>query len=379
MRFQSASLIGDDMRGRIQENYIASERQARFRPFYFGAVLLAVLVTAGALFVDYAIVTEFWTRALANEFLELPGSLATSVTFKSLQVLFATIAAHIFLEHMSGFGRGVFVRVVFLLALMMLGGVGFLLAMMSLPNGLAELGQGGAGSSVTGALSALGLETEATQQAAAASGGMDTVRGYQPFFWMASLGVIFLVVTGVAAMCLHFALNNLRKLFLARDFTQRARDMARLAELEETHARDRERLAEMEGAENRRHALWAGLMRDCQAYEKGLAEARRRSPKADYTRPALPSPRWALRRPRPEPPREARDPHKEALEAHTVKRYEELFNQWWDKYSRHAMRAGPADREGVRAPFSEVLPPVTATARLRRDVLISTPRTRAAE
>lgn len=376
MRFQTASPIPEAARGRIQDNYIASERQARFRPFYLGAVALAVLVTLGALYVDYAIVTEFWTRALANEFLELPGALADSVTFKSLQVLFATIAAHIFIEHMSGFGRAVFVRIVFLLALVMLGGVGFLLALMSLPNGLAELGQGGGGASVGGALAALGLETEATREAAASAGAMDSMREYQPFFWMASLGVIFLVVTGVAAMCLHFALNNLRKLFLTRDFKQRQRDMERLAALEEDYARGRERLAEMEGAENRRHALWAGLMRDCQAYEKGLAEARRRTAKApDRTRPALPSPRWALRKPRPVAEPERADPHAHALEAHKVSRYEELFNAWWDKYSRHAMRAGPADREGVRAPFAEVLPPHS----VRREIMISRGVKRAAE
>lgn len=351
MRFQMNSLVSDGTRAQIQDNYIASERQARFRPFYMGAVVLAVLVTCGALFVDYAIVTEFWTRALANEFLELPGTLATSVTFKSLQVLFATIAAHILIEHMSGFGRGIFVRVVFLLALLMLGGVGFLLAMMSLPNGLAEVGAGGSGGSLGGALAELGLETDATRGAEAAAGSVATVRGYQPIFWMTSLGVIFLVVTGVAAMCLHFALNNLRRLFLTRDFVQRKRDMARLAQLEEEYAESRERLSEMEGTENRRHALWAGLMRECQAYEQGLSESRRR---LASTQKALPAPRWGRKakaeaQPAPAP--------QLAEQSHTVTRYEEAFRAWWDKYSRHAMQAGRVSQEGLREPAGDILPP----------------------
>src|SRR5690606_7430827 len=146
-----------------------------------------------------------------NEFLELPGTLASSVAFKSLQVLFATIAAHILYEHMGRFGRGFFVRAVFVLALAMLVGVGLLLATMSLPNGLAATGAGsGVGSSLGSALAGLGIEAPATGDAASVSSELDAVRSWQPFFWLGSLGVVFLVVTGVAALCIHFATEELR-------------------------------------------------------------------------------------------------------------------------------------------------------------------------
>lgn len=348
-------LVSTDQRGRLHDNLLTSERQARFAPFHVGAVVLSILISCGALYVDYAIVTEFWTRALANEFLELPGALATSVVFKSLQVLFATIAAHMLIENMSSFGRAIFLRIVFILALTMLAGLGFQLAMMSLPNGMAEVGAGGVGDSLSGALSQFGLEGDATAEEVTAQGSISALMAYQPVFWMASLSVIFLVVTGVAALCLHFAMTALRKLFLARDFGQRTKDMARLATLEEDYAHARERLAVMAGADNRKHALWTGLMEECGAYEKGLTEARRGSllPKAANS-PALSGPLWA--RSKKNAASQAGPDFSACDASREVSRYEELFKDWWSKYSSSAMGAGPLDASGARIVSGEVLP-----------------------
>ncbi len=350
MKFVSSSLVSDDQRHKINENFIASQRDARFRPFYVGAILFTVAVAASALFVDYMIVTEFWTRALANEFLELPGSLATSVAFKSLQVLFATLAAHIFIEHMGVFGRAVFVRVLFLLALTMLGGVGFLLALMSLPAGLADAGLGGNGASLGSALSSLGIETEAAREAAVAQTGLEAARAYQPVLWMASLGVIFLVVTGVAALFLHYALTNVRKLFETRDFAERKADMNRLAALEAEYARNRETLIDMERMDHRRNVLWTRVMDSCRAYERGL-EGTRTSYLTGRKVRALPAP--GRKRQEKAAAEERSAQLKACAESQQVARFEALFEDWWSRRQRMAVNDG-----GAQEAVGEVLPPV---------------------
>ncbi len=354
-------LVSDAMRAEISKNYVASEREARFVPFHMGAFLALVLVSLGAITVDYMIVSEFWTRALANEFLELPGTLASSVAFKSMQVLFATIAAHILYEHMGRFGRGAFVRIVFVLALVMLLGVGFLLATMSLPNGLAATGASGAASSLDATLNGLGIATQGAQQNAQAAGTLDQVRVWQPLLWLGSLGIVFLVVTGVAALCIHFATQALRRIFHARDFGQRKRDMARLAALEAEYDATRHKLSEMEGPENRRHLLWTGLMRECRAYEQGLDEARR------ALAAPVPSQRRLIggRRDEPAPAISGADRLKACDASRDVARYERLFDEWWERRSRNAMKAGPTTGfEAVREPIGELLPPPRGPRRI---------------
>ncbi|MFZ3035080.1 MAG: hypothetical protein WA138_13835 [Parvibaculum sp.] len=350
---QGASLIPEVTRTEITKNYVASEREARFALFHVGTFFIFALVAFGAVVVDYMIVSEFWTRALANEFLELPGTLAASVAFKSMQVLFATIAAHILFDHMGRFGRGLFVRVVFVLALVMLLGVGFLLATMSLPNGMAASGGGGVGDSLSSALNGLGIAAPATSDASAVASEMTTVRSWQPILWLGSLGLVFLVVTGVAALAIHFAAQAMRRIFLARDFSHRRRDMTRLAALETEFDQNRHKLSEMEGAENRRHLLWTGLMRECRAYEQGLDEARR------AVKDRLPVQR-RLGRGRDVTAQDMSELEKlKACEAsRDVKRYEQLFDDWWERRSRNAMKAGPTAFSGIREPDAELIPPV---------------------
>lgn len=345
--------IADALRARISDNYVVSEREARFALFHAGTFLTLALVTLGAILVDYMIVSEFWTRALANEFLELPGTLATSVAFKSLQVLFATIAAHILYEHMGRFGRGVFVRIVFVLALVMLLGVGVLLATMSLPNGLAATnGASGVGASLGSALAGLGIETQAAAETARASAEIDAVRTWQPLLWLGSLGIVFLVVTGVAALCIHFASEALKRVFFARDFVHRRRDMGRLAALEAEHDELCHKLSEMEGPENRRHMLWTGLMREARAYEEGLDEARRA-----LVAPA-PASRKFVGRGENMPAPTTSDRLKTCEASRDVARYERLFDEWWERRSRNAMKAGPTGFGGIREPIGELLPPI---------------------
>lgn len=354
----SVSLISEQARAQMAHNYVASEREARFAVLHFGAFIVFGLVSLGAILVDYMIVSEFWTRALANEFLELPGTLATSVAFKSMQVLFATIAAHILYDHMGRFGRAAFVRIVFVLALVMLMGVGFLLATMSLPNGLAATSSGDVGSSLGSALNGLGIAAPAAGDAARTAAELDTVRTWQPILWLGSLGVVFLVVTGVAALCIHFAGERLRRIVLARDFSQRKQEMARLAALEAEYDANRHRLSEMEGQENRRHLLWTGLMRECRAYEQGLDEARK-----GFSAPA-PARRLLGRRDAAAPGSGQLDRLKACDASRDVKRYEKLFDEWWERRSRNAMKAGPTAFGGIREPMGELLPPAPGARRV---------------
>lgn len=355
------SLVSDDMRAEITRNYVASEREARFASFHFMAFILVGLIAVGALVVDYMIVSEFWTRALANEFLELPGALGASVAFKSMQVLFATVAAHILYEQLGPMGKALFVRIVFILALTMLLGVGLLLALMSLPNGVAATSDGSVGSSLGNALAGLGISTDATQETVRTTSEIDQMRGWQPMAWLASLGIVFLVVTGVAALCIHYAVSSLRRVFHARDFKHRRAAMERLASLEAEHDSNRHSLSEMEGPENRRHLLWTGLMRECRAYEQGLDEARRDGNKLSQA--SAPNGRGLLGRRKQAPAlvngaqSQFTDRLKACEDSRNLGRYEKLFDDWWERRSRNAMKAGPARLESVREPIGEVLPP----------------------
>jgi hypothetical protein len=350
------TLIPEDTREKISRNYVASEREARFASFHFFAFVLIGLIAVGALIVDYAIVSEFWTRALANEFLELPGALGSSVAFKSMQVLFATVAAHILYEQLSAFGKAVFVRIVFVLALAMLLGVGVLLALMSLPNGIAATSDGSVGSSLGNALAGLGIASTATQETTRVASEVDQMRGWQPLAWLASLGIVFLVVTGVAALCIHYAVAALRRVFHARDFKHRRIAMDRLAALEAEYDSNRHALTEMEGPENRRHLLWTGLMRECRAYEQGLEDARRNGVAAlprSGGRGFL-----GLRKDKALANGLGSAERVKACEdSRHLGRYEKLFDDWWERRSRNAMKAGPTRMEAVREPFGEILPP----------------------
>ncbi|MDX5366044.1 MAG: hypothetical protein LPK88_06335 [Alphaproteobacteria bacterium] len=359
---QGISLLSEDARAQISRNYVASERQARFASFYFLTFVTVALVAIGALIVDYMIVSEFWTRALANEFLELPGALGSSVAFKSMQVLFATVAAHILYEQLSAFGKAVFVRIVFILALTMLLGVGVLLALMSLPNGIAATGDGSVGSSLGNALAGLGISTDATQETQRAASEIDQMRDWQPMAWLASLGIVFLVVTGVAALCVHYAVDSLRRVFHARDFRHRRTAMERLSALEAEYDSNRHALSEMEGPENRRHLLWTGLMRECRFYEQGLEEARRKGDTLGQTS------RGFLGRRKEVALNGAatsfRDKLKVCEDSRHLGRYEKLFDEWWERRSRNAMKAGPARLEAIREPIGELLPPRGSARRI---------------
>jgi hypothetical protein len=173
------------------------------------------------------------------------------------------------------------------------------------------------------------------------------MRAYQQIFWMASLSVIFLVVTGVAALFLHYALVNLKKIFETRDFADRKGDMTRLAALEAEYARNRETLIDLERLDLRRNVLWTRLMASGRAYERGLEGIRSSS---INNRKVLALPGSGRRRAVAHT-----DRLRACAESQQIGRYEALFEDWWSRRQRMTLNDG-----NVRAPLSEVLPPVNA-------------------
>jgi hypothetical protein len=187
-------------------------------------LVAGLTVFALALIVDYAIISEFWTRVLSNEFMELPPTLADNVVFKSAQVVFATLALHYILKSVGRIGRGIFIGILALLTIVMLLGFGFLVAQSSLPEEATLFGvpvnERVAGSSTDATLAALGLidadaarDTAPVNADAGAPFTASDLRTYETLIWLASIGLVFLIVTGIGALSLHYALYGLNGIF----------------------------------------------------------------------------------------------------------------------------------------------------------------------
>lgn len=221
----------------INANLVYSQRMQRFGGLYLLAILVGMVVAAGALYFDYHIMTEFWTRVLADEFMEVPPSLVGSVVSKSAQVIFATAAFHFLLSSLPSFGRKLFIWVFFLLTFGMIAGFGLLNANISMPADPEALapsaGQGP--TSLKDALGDLGLIRSEREAVAPASppGQVETwIRNARPVLWLVVPGLVFLVVTGIGALCLQLAEVNLTNFVTSRDYTSRRKEAAYLAELQ---------------------------------------------------------------------------------------------------------------------------------------------------
>jgi hypothetical protein len=183
----------------------------------FGLVFLVGLaVTTMAIFVDYTILEEIWSRNFANEFFEVPESLRSSVTFKSLQVVFAVLALHYFISHIGRLGRGIYISLLAAMVLTMLLGIGFLNTSSSLPIGSTLFGLELTGETLSAEeeLAALGLESDtavestALEEVTAAPFGL-TQEGFETaktLLFFASFGLIFFFVSSVGALSLHYSM-----------------------------------------------------------------------------------------------------------------------------------------------------------------------------
>ncbi len=174
---------------------------------HWSAVFLGLGVFVTALFVDYNIIHEFWTRALSNEFGEVPPAMATTVAAKSLQVLFATLAIHYLITHIGHGGRIAYSLLIFAVTAFMIMGIGLLWANNSLPEGAKVFGfdVNQSAQSVDNFLKGLGVKPP---RAAAMPAEVKALKKYEIIIWLFSLGAIFLVVASIGAMALHSAMRG---------------------------------------------------------------------------------------------------------------------------------------------------------------------------
>ena len=203
--------------------------------------LASAIVFVGALLADYLILSEFWTRALMNEFLEIPPALVSSVWSKSIQVIFAALAIHFLISRMTHFGRGVFISGVGVLTILLLISIGTLSG-QSTPRTDAGTAEQQSAASVDETLAALGLgpadagsgaETTMASVAAPREGWWPDLLGwFQAYSWDIWYMSIFLVVTSVGALALHSAATQGGRLFKLEDEETRRRQAYQLRQME---------------------------------------------------------------------------------------------------------------------------------------------------
>ncbi|MBV8977927.1 MAG: hypothetical protein JO261_01380 [Alphaproteobacteria bacterium] len=235
----------------IARNMEKSRQVAHYRPLYFLAAGLALSILLVAMFVDYHIIREVWTRALANEFMVVPPALQSSVVFKSLQVIFAVLIVHFMLKITGAYGRNAMIVASFVLALVMIGGLGYLVAYNNMAGATSAQqeqrpGETAAPNSSIDQLFASvkkddnGEGSAQLMQASAADGvslglpklSQRSLADADSWFWLAFASVIFFIVTTVAALYMQTFENNVRNFHIARDYGHRKRQFAQLHLLE---------------------------------------------------------------------------------------------------------------------------------------------------
>ena len=244
----------------IAHNMEKSRQVYHFRSLYVLAAVAAIGIIAIGMFVDYQIIKgDVWTRALANEFMVVPASLQGTLLFKSLQVVFAVLIIHFMLKITGVYGRNAMVTVAFALALVMLGGLGYLIAYNNMSGGTSttlehaqENGQHN--NSIDQLFASLGKPTSVGEASAESSGrvipaAMSTPRtdefslGIQKpsertlanadtWVWLAFASVIFFIVSVVAALYMQIFENNVRNFLISRDYLCRRKQFAQLHLLE---------------------------------------------------------------------------------------------------------------------------------------------------
>ncbi|MGD0191574.1 MAG: hypothetical protein ABSD74_12605 [Rhizomicrobium sp.] len=269
-RDDSESVAGDltkeqrDDADIMVRNLEKSRQIHHYRTLYVLAALIAISIAVVAMFVDYQIIRgDVWTRALSNEFMVVPASLQSSVVFKSLQVIFAVLIVHFMLKITGVYGRNAMVTTAFVCAIVMVCGLGYLVAYNNMAGGTSatlehkgDSGEASPGSSVDQLFASTDGSAKATEQPVsdttaapdehAAQAGVapeeasfhvpkisqQSLDNADPWVWMAFASVIFLIVTVVAALYLQTTENNVRNVIISRDYKHRQRQFAQLHLLE---------------------------------------------------------------------------------------------------------------------------------------------------
>ena len=239
----------------IARNMEKSRQVSQYRPLYLAAVVLALAIMLLAMFVDYHIIREVWTRALANEFMVVPPALKSSVIFKSLQVIFAVLIVHFMLKITGVYGRNTMIVAAFVMAIVMIGGLGYLVAYNNMAGATSTtLEQRDASVSAPQSNSIdqlfapagkdkaqdVSLTTAAPQSASAGDGvslglpklSKTSLADANSWFWLAFASVVFFIVTTVAALYMQTTENNVRNFHIAHDYGHRQKQLAQLHLLE---------------------------------------------------------------------------------------------------------------------------------------------------
>jgi hypothetical protein len=240
----------------IARNMEKSRQVAHYKPLYAIVAGLSAVIVLISMFVDYHIIREVWTRALANEFMVVPPALQASVVFKSLQVVFAVLIVHFMLKITGAYGRNTMIAASFVLAIMMISGLGYLVAYNNMEGGTATSREQVARpennndsiqqlfASDGGVQNASMTATPAATRTAndGVSLGLpklsDTSLAHaDKWFWLAFASVVFFIVTTVAALYMQTVENNVRNYHIAKDYQQRRRDFALLHLLDASGSR----------------------------------------------------------------------------------------------------------------------------------------------
>ncbi len=236
----------------IARNFEKSRQVHHYRWLYALGAVLALAIALLAMFVDYQIIRgDVWTRALSNEFMVVPAALQSSVVFKSMQVLFAVLIVHFMLKITGVYGRNALITTAFVLAIVMIGSLGYLVAYNNMAGATSATyenteGAAPAGNSIDQLFAGLGHNSAATapSQPAVRTASLQEVSLPLPklsktslanadsWIWFAFASVIFFIVTAVAALYMLIMENNVRNLLLTRDYPHRRRHLTQLHMLE---------------------------------------------------------------------------------------------------------------------------------------------------
>ncbi len=228
----------------IARNMEKSRQIAHYRNLYVGAIVFTLGIALLAMFVDYHIIREVWTRALSNEFMQVPDSLKSSVVFKSLQVVFAVLIVHFMLKITGVYGRNTMIVAAFLLVLVMIGSLGYLNAYNNMSGGTSttlehqQAGDAASGNSIDQLFSTPAKNDQQAQVTPASSTSeyslpvpklsQNSLANMDSWVWLAFASFIFFIVTVVAALYMQGAENNIRNVSLAGDYKHRQRQFAQL-------------------------------------------------------------------------------------------------------------------------------------------------------
>lgn len=236
----------------IARNLEKSRQVAHYKPLYITAAALSLVIVGLSMFVDYHIIREIWTRALANEFMVVPAALKSSVVFKSLQVVFAVLIVHFMLKITGAYGRNTMITASFVLALVMISGLGYLVAYNNMdggtapaqqqhqtapPNAIDQLFASNAGIQNAAMTSAPVMEANDGVSLGLPKISRASLAHADSWFWLAFASVVFFIVTTVAALYMQTVENNVRNCHIANDYRHRKKDFALLHLLEHAERR----------------------------------------------------------------------------------------------------------------------------------------------